>query len=77
MGHKKGHMTWCRRGKRKYLSIGDVDELKEEYEANQNGLSIKKTKAGIQITLVHEETKHEQREEEINLKWKLKGLGYD
>ena len=51
-----------------YLSIGYVDELEEEYEANEHRLSINKAKAGVEVTLVHKETKHKQREEEIDLK---------
>lgn len=42
--------------------------MKEEYKSNENRLSGEETKADIEIFLVHEKSKHEQREKEVDLK---------
>ena len=52
----------------KYLFVWYVNELEEQYESNEHRLTVDKTKAGVEVTLVHEEAKQEQREEEVELK---------
>ena len=61
-------MTYSGCGMRLYLRVGNIDELEEQYEANEHRLSMDKAKARVEITLIHKETKHEQREEEVDLK---------
>lgn len=51
-----------------YLFIRNVYELKEENQTDQYWLAADKSKTGVEIILVHEEAKQEQRQQQVELK---------
>lgn len=57
-----------------YLIVGDEDELKDEDESDEGGPGGREAKTGVHILLLHEEAKHDQAQEDVDLQRQSSGV---
>jgi len=49
------------------LVVGGEDELKDDDETNESWLSVGKTKRTVQLSSVHQQSKHHKAQETVHL----------
>ena len=52
---------------RSYLIVRYENKLEDKDQANDGGLGVMETKAGVDVFLLHEEAKQNQRDQQIDL----------